>query len=277
MKAEHVLNLLLLFFCTVCAAGCSDDEAQPLSLHGIEGHTIELYYGASGGVTIIGGGGGYSFTCDSPLLKAKMTHPNYILFEPLGIGKAEVTVQDRFGETYELTVNIVYRVETYEIFRADVVVEGENLTEEQQVLLKERVKSLSLVQPGDFLQFIYTEGEVPQGSYEEKQSIGGVAHVFLRTADKELHGTFEQAACYMPDNRFSHYEYLIRCNGGTYSYTFTHLENGGGTKVSVIPRYIPFFLVEDFTERFNTDFPEVEKVRLLLCVVAPPQGWCGTI
>lgn len=262
MKTKHLLGMLL-FLCTACLTGCSDDDLEPLSLHQIEGHSIQLYYGTQGGVTIIGGEGEYSFICESPLLKGEMTQPNYILFEPLGVGTAVVTIKDRSGQTYELNVDIVYRTENYMVSAIDVSVEGEELTEGEQKRLREEVLNSSLVQPGGFYQFVYTEGLDTSSSSGNQTTVKGMAVVYPRKGEKGQKGTFEQTVCYTQEKYFSHYEYVIHYKGSTHSYIATYLKDSS-TKTSVLPEYISFAFVEDVTEQFSADYPKVKKVEMIL-------------
>ena len=105
-KNYSVYLLLLVLLPIFSFTSCDKDSDERLSLHQVVNNEIELYYGSKGGVTIIGGDGNYSFSCESPLLKAEMTHSNYILFEPLGVGEARVKISDSSGHSNILKVKM---------------------------------------------------------------------------------------------------------------------------------------------------------------------------
>jgi len=150
---------------------CDKDSGEPLSLHQIENNATKLYYGSKGGVTIIGGDGNYSFSCKSPLLKAEMTQSNYILFEPLGVGEAIVTINDSSGNSYILNVKVTYKSEKFVVARLDATVVGDKMTVGDQKELKEKALATIPVKIGGGYRFVYT------GS-EEKDETKGVVLIY---------------------------------------------------------------------------------------------------
>ncbi len=69
-RLSPIFWILVILFSTFGLTSCDKDSEEPLSLHQLENNILNLHYGYTGGVTIIGGDGNYSFSYESPLLKA---------------------------------------------------------------------------------------------------------------------------------------------------------------------------------------------------------------
>lgn len=250
MKQKNMAWILFLAFSTFVWTSCNKDDNAPLALHLIENNTFELYYGAQGGVTIIGGDGTYSFSCNSPLLKAEMTHSNYILFKALGVGNALVTINDQSGNSYVLNVIVTYRTESFLVMRTEATVTGDNLTLGAQKELKEKALATIPVKIGGGYQFTYTE-------YADQDTTRGTVHVYPDAFGKEsIEGSFEKIIVKASDGTYSYQLYRLRYQDT--DHTFVQIPYQESPNRSIGFRAYQF--AEDLKERFLPDYPEVEQV-----------------
>lgn len=251
MKFKALLSISLIFFIFNWTS-CDKDTNEPLSLHGVENNTLQLYYGSEGGVTITGGDGNYSFSCGSPLLKAEMTHSNYILFEPLDVGDATVTIKDSSGNSYILNITITYTTENIVITQLDATVIGDQMTVSEQKELKAKAFATIPVNAGGGYKFVYTEGY-------QKDGTGGVVFIYPDLFGEEsTEGTFERT--------------LVKRDDGTYSYSIysLHYEDNDRTFIFMEYRkpiikssqaeYRPLQFAEDLKDQYETEYPNVEQV-----------------
>jgi hypothetical protein len=222
---------------------------EPLSLHETENNTVVLHYGSKGGVTVTGGDGNYSFTCESPLLKAEMAQRNYISFEPAGVGYAAVTIRDSSGESYVLNVIIIYTTDNIPVSRIEATVVGDALTAAEQEELKAKALATVPVKAGGGYKLVYIRGDRPEGAviiYPEKYGEEG------------LEGIFTQKAA-GGDDGFETTSYTFRYNDTVRTFTIKAADQE--TRTSVKP-YPPVYtqLFEDLTEQYRADYPGVEQV-----------------
>ena len=249
-KLKPMIWILVALFSAFSWISCDKESDEPLSLHQIENNLIKLYYGSSGGVTITGGDGNYSFSCESPLLKAEMTYPNYILFEPLGVGDATVTITDSSGDSYLLNVTIAYKTENIIVAKLDVTVVGDNMTVGNQKELKEKALATIPVKAGGGYSFVYIGGE-------EKEETEGIVHIYAdQFGTNGIEGTFERVIVKNTDENYSYTTYTLHYNNE--NRTFIFMEYGEPTGES--SQYQALQLAEDIKSQYQTVYPNVEQV-----------------
>ena len=249
-KLNPITGTLFVLFSVFVWTSCDKDSDEPLSIHEIESNEIKLYYGSKGGVTIIGGDGKYSFSCESPLLKAEMTHSNYILFEPLGVGDAAVTIKDSSGDSYLLKVTIAYKAEKIVVSKLDVTVVGDAMTVGDQKELKEKALATIPVKVGGGYKFEYTESE-------DLENTKGIVFIYPdKYGDNGIEGTFERTRVTGDDGSPSYITYTLRYND--MERTFIFMEYSEPTAESLPYRAIQF--AEDLKEQYKTAYPNVEQV-----------------
>lgn len=251
-KLNSILCILIILFSTFGWTSCNkDSDKEPLSLHQIKDNATKLYYGSKGGVTIIGGDGKYSFSSESPLLKAEMTYSNYILFEPLGVGDATVTIKDSSGDSYILKVTIQYKTEKIVVSKLNATVVGDNMTVGNQKELKEKALATIPVKVGGGYKFVYTESE------DLEQAKGMVFIYPDKYGDNGTEGTFERAT--------------VKGDDGSYSYTTYTMQYSGLNRTFILMKYSEpviksteyygqFQFAEDLKEKYKTVYPNVEQV-----------------
>lgn len=250
-KNYSVYLLLLVLLPIFSFTSCDKDSDDRLSLHQVVNNEIELYYGSKGGVTIIGGDGNYSFSCESPLLKAEMTHSNYILFEPLGVGEARVKISDSSGHSYILKVKMNYKSEKIVVAKVDVTVVGDNMTVGDQKELKEKAMATIPVKAGGGYKFTYTESE-------EKEETKGTVLIYPEKVDGEsIMGTFERKMVKNESGGYSYYIYTLHYKDMDRTFVFMEY-NEPATLSSSGFRAVQF--AEDLKEQFKTTYPNIDQV-----------------
>ncbi len=245
--------ILVILFSTFSMISCDKDSEEPLSLHQIENNTTKLYFGSKGGVTIIGGDGKYSFSCESPLLKAEMTYSNYISFEPLGVGDATVTIKDSSGDSYLLNVTIAYKTVNVVVAKLDATVVGDNLTVGAQKELKEKALATIPVKAGGGYSFIYTESE------DLEKTKGTVIVYPEKFGDNGVEGTFEREIIKGDDSSYSYTTYTLHYSNVDRTFIFMEYSEPV-LKSAPTGYYGQFQFAEDLKEQYKAEYPNVEQV-----------------
>ncbi len=252
---NSILCVLIILFSTFGFTSCKkNSDDKPLSLHQIKNNATNLYYGSKGGVTIIGGDGNYSFSCESSLLKAEMTQSNYLSLEPLGVGNAIVTIKDSSGDSYILNVTVTYKSEKVVVSKLDATVVGDNMTVGSQKELKEKALATIPVKVGGGYKFVYTEGE-------DKDKVKGNVFIYPdKFGDNGIEGTFERTIVKSADGSYSYPTYTLHY--GNVTRTFIIREYSDPTAKSSVKssQYRLIQLAEDLKEQYKTAYPNVEEV-----------------
>ena len=251
-KLNPITWILLVLFSAFSWISCdNEDSGEPLSLVNIENNVTELYYGSKGGVTIIGGDGKYSFSCESPLLKAEMTYSNYISFEPLGAGDATVTIKDSSGSLYILKITIAYKSGSIIVAKLDATVVGDNMTVGNQRELKEKALATIPVKVGGGYKFIYTE------EYPDREK--GIVFIYPnKYGDNGIEGTFERVTVKDTDGNYSYTTYTMHYSGLNRS--FILMKYSESVLKSTRDYYGQAQLAEDLKEQYKAAYPNVEQV-----------------
>ena len=259
MRFKFLSCALLVLFSTFSLTSCDKDTEEPLALHDVENNSLELYYGAKGGVTIVGGDGNYSFSTESPLIKAEMTHSNYVLFEALNVGDAAVTITDQSGHSCVLKIHIGYYSMNIVVVKLDATVVGDNMTVGEQKELKEKALATIPVKVGGGYKFVYTGKVNSSSSAEDLNPPKNLVYIYPETyGEKPIEGTFERTTHKEGDGRVSYYTYTLHYNGLNRTLLFLEYKSKGAIVRSV--EYRTYQLAEDLTEQYKTDYPNVEQV-----------------
>ena len=249
-QLKPIIWTLFILFSSFSWTSCDKDSDEPLSLDLVENNTIKLYYGSKGGVTIIGGDSNYSFSCESSLLKAEMTYSNYILFEPLGVGDAAVTIKDSSGNTYILKVTVAYKTENIVVSKLDATVVGDNMTVAEQKGLKEKALATIPVKVGGGYSFVYTEGD-------EQDDTEGIVFIYPdKFGNDGMEGTFERVIVKDDDGNYSYTTYTLHYSDVNRTFIFMEYREPTGKSTS----YRALQLAEDLKDQYKTDYPNVEQV-----------------
>ena len=250
MKLKPIMWILLTLFSTFGWISCNKETDKRLFLPDVKNNATKLYYGSKGGVTITGGDGNYSFSCESPLLKAEMTYRNYILFEPLGVGDATVTIKDSSGNLYILNVTVAYKSEKIVVAKLDATVVGDNMTVGNQKELEAKALATIPVKVGGGYKFVYTEGE-------EQDETKGIVLIYPdKYGNNGIEGTFERVIVKGDDGRLSYVAYSLHYRD--ISHTFSFMKYSEPATQSTGYGLTQF--AEDLKEQYKTAYPNVEQV-----------------
>lgn len=258
MKTKHLPGILLIFFCTVCLISCDEDNTEPLSLYDVENHTIYLTYGTKGGVTIVGGNRDYSFTCQSPIVKGEMTHSNYILFEPLGVGKTTCLIEDKTGNTYVLNIHVNYATTSMSVYKTNALISGKGLSENQQNALKEKALATIPVKAAGGYLFVHTEKTDLNKTEPNQNKLKGIVYIYPeKIGENPVHATFERVLLKDGNDLFLNYEYTLKSEDETWHYVFKIVPK---SKTSVSSQTKEeYVLIEDLKTKFVSDYAAADS------------------
>ncbi len=252
MNAKTVLSqactLVFITIALLSTTSCNDKEDNSLKVLDAEHNSVTLYYPNDNlaCITIDGGVRPYSVSCQSEILKVNMDKwPNAFNYEVLGTGEAKVKVSDASGQSVWLDVVIRYREQDFKIAKQDVLIKGDQMTVAAQKELGEKVLASIPVKPGGGYKFIYTESE------------SGTVHIFTeKFGDKYKEGSFEMSYYKDEENESIRFPiYTIRLDKEEHP-LFIYKYNAGLRS----SERIPLALYEDLTEKYKTEYPEMESV-----------------
>ena len=175
IKLLCVLLSLLLFI------ACNNDEIEPISLHYVVNNSIEVVYpgAAAYSISIIGGDGHYSVSCDdiSIVEVSLVPEKKMILLEPISIGEATVTIADQSENSYVLNVKVGYSELNLIIAQQDVVVVGDNLSDAQRTDIQQKAALTFPVKVSGGFKLVYNNVEEPTKgeAYIYKDNFGGMS------------------------------------------------------------------------------------------------------
>jgi hypothetical protein len=178
-----------------------------------------------------------------------MTYRNYILFEPVGVGNATVTIYDSSGESYVLNVVVAYKTEHIVISQLDATVVGEAMTAGEQEELKEKALATIPVKAGGGYKFVYTQGDELEGQegvavvYPEKYGQDGIEVTFRHMVIKK-------------DDGCAYLTYVLHYNDTVRTFIFMNYDK---PVVRTSPP-VDIQLAEDLKEQYLADYPNVEQV-----------------
>lgn len=250
MKPIKPLGIILLSLNLLCFASCDKDTDAPISLQYVENNTLDLVYPVSGGYTrdIMGGDGKYTVvSSDERILGVMLCEGQTLQFEPLAIGEAKVTIRDRSGHTYVLTVNISYMQHAFMVTKCEVTVTGAKLTAAEKTEIESQALATIPVKVGGGYRFVFTDAEQTKGD----------AYIFPEKfgAGTPEQSTFEQTLVNLGGDVY-YRNYIVATNTGVRSFVIMSY-SGSPTYSSLV---YPVQFAEDLTDRFKPVYPNVEGV-----------------
>ncbi len=248
---------------------CTDEE-NPIQLLYVENNLLQAKYPASSesySISIIGGDGNYTVTCDNnELLEINLTYGQTIVYKPLGVGETTVTVTDQSGNSYILNVEISHHTWSFEVTEKSARIFGDNLTIAQHRELEEKVLKTIPVAVGGGYQFIHKETTVYTNEDEQEvHHYRGDVHIYTEKYGGEyIEGSFEQKKLFLANGN-SFPEFHITTADHAFQFELTPYSPSDNTKSSPLS---PVALVEDLTETYIGDYPKLESAHSIQ-VTAP--------
>lgn len=239
---------LLFFFCCLLFISCQDDEKfqvlQPLGGQVITGYipctSLELGILGSEALEVKGGGDWTVVSNDESVVKAEKVIPesasySYLSISPMQQGKAVVTVTGDAGDKINIPVSVGVSVRTLTVLGELNHIEG--VSKEDSTLIVEHLYDDVFIRERGRYRLTYSEkrnGKLIVESFEGKKE----------------EGTFSSG-------------------DGCYDFTFggkcVHymiMYNTQGTQMETrMEQRLPFYLVEDVTDRYQTIYPTIKLVQ----------------
>lgn len=240
------ISLMLIGF------GACGDDYQPMQLvsptdmsivFGGEDNTLTLYpYSEGVSLRILGGEGRYVIDNSDEKVVSYKYDGETLTIQPEGVGTAVITITDRAGGVFELTVNVNYVTATYEVTSLTAAIVGNDLTQGEMKQLTDEIVVNSGVSIGTRYEFMY----------QDKAQTEGIATIYLNDGQNtRRYGNFSQKNLFTPDGQ----EYLATTlNIGSKTYTFSLMKNDKGEVTE---------LKSDVTDDYTGKYPALEMAELV--------------
>lgn len=240
---------LLFFLCSLLLVSCQDDEEfqvlRPLGGQVISGYqpctSLDLGILSLEALEVKDGGDWTVVSSDEAVVKAEKVIPegasySYLSVYPLKQGKAVVTVSSETGDKIYIPVTVGTSVRTLDVWSGELShIEG--VSKEDSLLIVEHLYDDVFLRKGGYYRLTYSEKKkgkltvcTPDGKMEE--------------------GTF---VC-------DHEYYDLTFDGKNIHYMVMYSETGF-QEVTRTEYRIPFYLVEDVTDRYRADYPTIKLVQ----------------
>lgn len=246
------IRTLLVVFVIGGFIGCNDDDMEPITLKDRDVTTIKIYYTNSEAehtYTLQGGDGHYIVkTGSEDIVTAEMISSVDLRLRVAGLGKTTVTITDNSQNTLILNIEVSYEIRNHVIVKHDVIIVGDDLTENEKKAIREKCLAEIPVKVGGSYQFIFSDPLNRKG--EAIICTDALSSYRIET-------TFEFKEIEDIDN-FYPWGYEIV------------LDNE--KRVFIIGRYypstraymiVPTALMEDVTRKIQTEYPNAELVYTL--------------
>lgn len=246
----------LIWIIVFILSSCSKSENDQITLYysiindkpnPIENNQINLLFPTSDRTQLIimGGDGNYTVSNLDETVVNVTIESKHINITPLSTGNTTVTITDNSGGLYTLNINILYRKLNFIIDKQDVIVIGDRLSEAQKTDIQQKTILTFPVKVNGGFTFIYDLGEHKGHAlvYEDKYDVNGVETTF-----EEKYTQIESGERY--------HSFIIDIEGEKREFIVDRYV----TLMSKSDMFVPMALIEVLTERFKTEYPNVEWV-----------------
>lgn len=264
-RLKYILTTILITCCAALFTACSDDDYSPIILIGAtdespaineESNTLTLTPFSEGASYLIRGGDDGRYRIDNANEETVRCDYNgeTLTFVPQSRGEARITISDRSGNSYELTIFVEYPSYLLKVMEIKASVEAPLMTQEDAQTLETEIIGESPVSK-DCL-YIFT--------YEDKDGTKGNVTISPYGNEDSKTAVFSSEIKYTEDKGTPYVEYTI---------TFARNE----TKVLKMMPYAdysresdiePMALIEDVTDKYTSSYPQLEKAELIQTLLA---------
>lgn len=265
MKQKNLFGILLVFIITFCFPSCDKDDdgrTDPIMLS--YGNNV-MFDNVSRCISItpfveattplyINGGDGH-YVIDSPEEVIDVEYNGEtVIFKPLALGKAVVTIRDNSGNRYDLTIRVEYSTYTYIVTTRKCIVEGDNMTVGSKKELEHEIISLATAER---YEFTFTDKEGTQGTVRlYGQKTGGEANYEEYNFDNEQLDTI---LTINGENVRALARVVIKGESGDIPFYIT-LDPGISKSTGGDMIVTKYCFIKDLTERYHAGYPAMEKV-----------------
>lgn len=214
----------------------SDDETV---VFGETGDTLSLFaYGESVSLTIQGGEGYYVIDNSDDTVATYQYNGKTLTVSPISVGTTVITITDTTGSVYELTVEVNYVEETFNVVSQTASVTGELMTlGEMKEVISDITNNMSVSVGGSY-RFVY----------HDKDCTEGIITIYpAESQSNSYYGNFSLKNLFTPEGQ--EYRYTT-VNIGSGTYTFSLIKDSSGNVTE---------LHYDVTEQYQTAYPELES------------------
>ncbi len=253
--------LLIFLLAAFIATSCSKDDIEPIQLHysiynempnPVTDNQVSILFPTSDKtqLEISGGDGNFSVSnYDKTKLNVSVNY-RFIDITPLSIGDAIITITDKSGNSYALTVKVYYKEDNLKVDKQDVIVIGDKLSEAQKIEIRQKAILTLPVNVNGGFKFVYNEGkQVSKGKaliYKDNFGSLPVESVFeFKLVEKMVDGVIQKYPVYVVAINGKQREFIVN--------KYIAPKSNGDVMV-------PMAFNEDLTEQYKTEYPDVELV-----------------
>lgn len=246
-----ILAITAITISSIFCACDNDDELTPIKLKDYDDTTIKIIYqnDLNVGYIIEGGDGKYSVTSDNTeivtaeIINTKMLGTDINLrLEVKGLGSTKITITDKSQNSLILDISIDYEKLSYTVVAHDILISGDELTENEKKAISEEYLSEMPVKVGGGYTFIFTDINK------------GEALIYTdKFGDNAIETTFEKKRI---DSNTLVYEIII--DNVKRSFRLSQSYYTPPQRMTMPPE-LSFF--EDITTKVKEKYPKVERAR----------------
>ena len=244
MKAYPFYLMIVIALFTACDKA---DKVEPVLFPDIEGNVINLEYPDVFLTKVTGVDKGYRVVSSHPdivYVELIKIDSFYVSFGAIGVGDAQIFIVDKSDQpVYVLDVHVSYKRYTLVIQDVEVEIKGDDLTDTEKIEIEEKALATIPVQVNGGYELIFTNKKSRSGKlifYEDTMGEGGKEGTYSITY-KSYEGFF--------------FEYEIDDTGEKREFMISRISPIDGSGIVEKRKF-----VEDITEQFKADYPNVESV-----------------
>lgn len=274
MKTKELFAILLLFFCAINFASCSDDdELSPITLeyedpqvifdNEYRAFNLTPFSGETTPLYIKGGDGNYKVTNSDESVVRVNFDGTKISLQAQSLGSAFIKIEDTANNSYTLSVTIKYREFANAIIQRKYIITGDELTVGDKAKLENEIRATDLTEK--YL-FTYKNAE---------NSIGSVCVWDTDNKTKEFDFTNEYVKLSEEELIVITGEYKL------YEYNKVTLQEGNYSEVLYVTKnFFPlietrmnnfsqptYCYIKDLTEQYKSTYPKAEHIYIIYLVV----------
>ncbi len=258
MKKQFILGTLLSILALGLCACEKEGDDNSIKITDVQNNSVGIVFPRSDAfdLTITGGDGQYEVVSDDEdVVTAEITESGTLSLTAVTTGETTVTVTDKSGNSYSLTVNVHYAEDTMIVQQVYAWAEGEDLSVEDKNAIEETMLASIPVEPGGKYEFTYTL----------ENYAGGDVAIYPKSGGDAITGTFLRQI--MTDKESKTYmNFEITIDEEVRNLLLSQDGKFPETRMSFTPR--TYYLFEDFTESLKTGYPELEKAYSVQAVTA---------
>lgn len=248
---------MLLTACILLFAACKNNDG-PIYLVSVDNQqkitdgTIELSLFSTGEKFYIRGGeGNYTLKNGDATIADYRYNGETLTFLPMSIGQTSITISDREGNSYTVSILVNNPTDEYRVESIDAEVEGDNFNR----TLKARIVEESPLQAEGRISLVYSDASLSYGELR----------IFPNSTGNYQPGIFECTLRYTEDTGEPYLRIEATMAGSTkQQYTFMLFENettaeGTAASESAEDTTTVYFIKEDVTDQYNGEFNGLTK------------------